>query len=603
MGVGPGHAHGKAKRRPQKPLQIIAKARRAAAPSTNRALHEREKAQQARSDALAQAEKELQRRREERELGGVGRTTAQLADSARAYQKDPQRWLAMDYAVAPWENQREVIPRLMHCCSTPCPDGGGMGALFREDMGRGKTLALYLYLWEAARRRVQRDGVGARFGPGCASLILVPKTLLGQWEEQWQRWMGVSRLGVVFLPPGHELDMDMDWFNHCVDAVVITYETLTGAVHDDRMAGLLSVHWRHLVVEEGTTLSHEETRLFDACARVNADARILISAEPLLNARTRELNGILAFFGCKTRLPLALDDDDGEEREDLAPARQRRRALLTHFDVHSTKLIGLERAFDARRDPKPRWVTLRPDEREQYNEVLNFFLKTKERDERLRALTTLRKIVLSRHLMDALEDRAPDRQPSSKMEAVLGYLQTCLAPGEKALVFCDWQRAHVELSFHLTRAGISHAILDASLSPLQRQLLVARFAAPEGPRVVLVTYKLSVGMDGWQCANHVLLMSGWWHNKVERQALGRIERPGQTRTTHFYKFIVEDSIDHYMLATNISKETRGSRVFGALTEAPAAAGLKRARDESDSGEGGEDAPPKKLQRLDPQPAC
>lgn len=579
--MGPPRSHGKAKRRPQKPLQILAKARRAAAPPTNRALHEREKAQQARADSIVRAEMDLQRRMEERAHGGSARTNIQLADAARAFDKNPRPWLALDYAVPPWDNQREVIPRLMHCCETPCPDGGGMGALFREDMGRGKTLALYLYLWEQARRRVQRGQ--PRFGQGAAALILVPKTLLGQWEEQWQRWMGVERLGVLFLPPGHELDVDLDWFHHCVDAVVMTYETLVGAIRDERTAGLLSVHWRHLVVEEGTTLSHEETHLFDACARVQADARILISAEPLLNARTRELNGILAFFGCKTRLPLALDDDDADTRPDLAPARERRRALLAHFDVHSTKPIGLTRSFDARRDPQPQWVTLRDDERQHYNLVLNTFKLTKERDERLRALTVLRKIVLSSHLLYDPEDRDPDRRPSSKMEAVLLYLQRCLAPDEKALVFCDWQRAHVELAFHLTRRGIPHAILDASLTPLQRQLLVARFSMPDGPRVVLVTYKLSVGMDGWQCANHVLLMSGWWHNKVERQALGRIERPGQTRTTHFYKFIVADSIDHYMLNTNISKETRGSRVFGALEEPAVQGGLKRVRDESDAG--------------------
>jgi SNF2 family DNA or RNA helicase len=473
-----------------------------------------------------------------------------------------------------------------------------MGALFREDMGRGKTLALYLYLWEHARRRVRRGE--PRFGPGCPTLILVPKTLLGQWEEQWQRWMGVQRLGVLFLPPGHDLDVDLDWFHHCVDAVVMTYETLVGAIRDERCDGLLAVHWRHLVVEEGTTLSHEETHLFDACARVNADARILISAEPLLNARTRELNGIIAFFGCKTRLPLSLDDDDADTRPDLAAARERRRALLAHFDVHSTKPIGVARDFDARRDPKPRWVTLREDERQQYNKVFEFFKLTKERDERLRALTMLRKIVLSSHLLSKPEERDPHRRPSSKMEAVLLYLRTAVAADEKVLIFCDWQRAHVELSFHLTRAGVSHAILDASLTPLQRQLLVARFAEPDGPRVVLVTYKLSVGMDGWQCANHVLLMSGWWHNKVERQALGRIERPGQTRVTHFYKFIVEDSIDHYMLATNISKETRGSRVFSALDEPTPQAGCKRARDESDD-DGGEEedgAPPTKRPRLD-----
>src|SRR5277367_3907548 len=140
--------------RPQKALQQMARAKKAAAPTTNRALHQRERQQQARLEAVALAESELRQRHDERE-SGTGASPAQIADWGRAFARDPASWMARAPAIAPWPNQAELVPRLLHCCSTPCPDGGGRGALLREGMGRGKTLTLYTYLWEAAKQRVR----------------------------------------------------------------------------------------------------------------------------------------------------------------------------------------------------------------------------------------------------------------------------------------------------------------------------------------------------------------------------------------------------------------------------------------------------------------
>lgn len=586
-------AHRNGARGAQKALQQLARAKKAAAPNTNRALYQRTKTSEARAAAILTAEAELQRRVEERAHAEQS-TPVQLADWARSFEKDPARWVALDYITPPWPNQEELVPRLLECCTTPCPDGGGRGAMLREGMGRGKTLTMYLYLRRAAIERV-RSG-RPRFGPGCPACILVPKTLLGQWEDQWTRWMGVERLGVLFLPPGHELSVDVDWFYHCVDVVVMTYETLTSAVRDGKTGGLLAVEWSHLVVEEGTTLAHEETNLFDACSRINAAARILISAEPLLNARTKELNGILAFFGCTTRLPLSLDDDDGVDPA-MEGARHRRLSLLSHFDAHSSKPIGAEGVFEGRRQPELRWVELRPDEREAYDDVMNCFTTTQDRDERLRAITMMRKIVVSRALLLNEEQRDPLRQPSSKIQAVLDYINNEVAADEKVLVFCDWQKAHVELAHHLTRAGHAHAILDASLSPLQRRMLVSRFSEDGGAKVLLVTFKLSVGVDGLQRANHVLLASGWWNNKSEIQAFGRAERPGQRRKTHFVKFVVRGSIDDYMLDTNHKKHIRDARMFDQLEEFEVK-GRKRPREEDEEGE---QEPERKKQRQDLTP--
>ena len=338
----------------QKARQYLAIGQKRSAPQTNRALFQREKARDERQILLA-AEQERLRLSHARRDGVEPVRPTTLGDWARRFERNSEEWLTLPPVAPPWPNQVELIPRLLECCTIACPDGGGKGAILREPMGSGKTRLLFEFLLEDARQRVR--GNGARFGPGCATLILVPKTLLGQWEDQWLRWMTAARLAVVFLPVGQGpeaiLEADIDSLYHCVDAIVMTYETLTSAMRATEKTGLLAVQWRHLVVEEGTTLGHEDTHFFDACSQLRTTGgRILISAEPLLNARTRELNGVLSFLGSSVRLPLALDEPLRDDPAIVA-AKARRVALLAHFDARAEQTTGLPRQFDSKRAPTP----------------------------------------------------------------------------------------------------------------------------------------------------------------------------------------------------------------------------------------------------------
>lgn len=111
----------------------------------------------------------------------------------------------------------------------PCPlAGGGRGAVIAGRPGSGKTLTTYLFIFEAARTRV-RNG-GPRFGAGCPVLVLVTKTLLEQWREQYVRFVGLQRLAVAFVGTGDAAAtvgaFDVQRLYGCLDAVVMTYDTL-----------------------------------------------------------------------------------------------------------------------------------------------------------------------------------------------------------------------------------------------------------------------------------------------------------------------------------------------------------------------------------------
>lgn len=531
--------------------------------------------------------------------------------------EQPQRWQTAPTRGPPlWPCQREVIDRLHVCVRAPCAEGGGCGAVLVEGTGNGKTRDILQFKLEDARRQP------TRFGPGAPTLIIVPKTLLAQWQKQWQLWMTAELLCVQFLAAG-SIERAMSTFDArrvyaCIDAVVITGDMLVSAmapsapppppsplalariaakaeeyalcveqhcVADAAEAGqraiaaartawlrdvvvweqtehtkraLYDVEWRHIVVEEGTTLANANTALFAACARLRAHARILVSATPILNAKASELNGILQFLGNRCVFSAA-------QWGDLGVQAQRRR-VLAHFWVRSAATAAAGPA----RVAEPRWVSLSSEERALYDEC------KRQAGYSLPNMTRLRKLTISPALLVPPALRDPARLPSAKIAEVLFYLRERLAADEKALLFCMWQSSLAELGFHLAAAGYTFAIIHAHTELAERWAIVDAFQSTPVPRLLLMTPRLAIGIDGLQRANHVLLVDGHWQKKLDQQMLGRARRPGQTRPVHFVQFIVDNTIDRDMFDVGSEKERQDAAMFGV-----AAAGVVTDDDSED----------------------
>jgi SNF2 family DNA or RNA helicase len=334
----------------------------------------------------------------------------------------------------------------------------------------------------------------------------------------------------------------------------------------------LAVEWSHLIVEEGATLANDNTVIKEACRRLNVrGGRVMISATPLVNSTVRQVNGLLDFLGNSTRFSPALDDAGPEEYVEERDHLQR---LLAYFVL---------RPF-AEREAKPPqpdiiWVKLSAHERAVYDKVSAATPSPSVGGDALGRLTLRRKAALSPALLLPWDERAADRPPSSKEHALIDYLDHWLAPDEKALVFCDWQKGLKECAYHLERAGYRCCRLESSQSVSQRRELIYKFQVwlaaavlslffhplpqtDNEPRVMLVTPKLVTGVDGLERANHVLFLAGWWHDKAEWQGHGRANRPGQRRHVFFKKFVSLDTVDEDVLQTNHRKAARDETLFG-----------------------------------------
>lgn len=144
-------------------------------------------------------------------------------------------------------------------------------------------------------------------------------------------------------------------------------------------------------------------------------------------------------------------------------------------------------------------------------------------------------------------------QWGSKIDALVAELLQLLmkggdtGEGEKVIVFSQWTEMLQIVSEALQANNINFSLcMDRAkdfgdLGPLQR------FKSNTDTRVLLMPLHLGAeGLDLVQ-ASHLFLLEPLLNPSLESQAVNRIHRIGQTRTTHVHKFAVKDTVEELIL--------------------------------------------------------
>ena len=62
-------------------------------------------------------------------------------------------------------------------------------------------------------------------------------------------------------------------------------------------------------------------------------------------------------------------------------------------------------------------------------------------------------------------------------------------------------------------------------------------------------------------ADYVFMIDPWWNPAVERQAIDRAHRIGQTQNVFIYKFITKDSVEEKILALQEKKKLLADNII------------------------------------------
>ena len=136
----------------------------------------------------------------------------------------------------------------------------GFGVCLADEMGLGKTLQAIALL------RLYRQ-------PGRASLVVMPKTLLGNWRKELDKFGGGITYGVY---PDEQPDA-------AIDLMLVTYPRLR--LDADRLA---EISWQMVILDEAQAIKNSDSQTAEAASRLTAAHKIALTGTPVEN-RAAEL--------------------------------------------------------------------------------------------------------------------------------------------------------------------------------------------------------------------------------------------------------------------------------------------------------------------------
>ncbi|HTF90198.1 MAG TPA: SNF2-related protein [Planctomycetota bacterium] len=417
----------------------------------------------------------------------------------------------------------------------------GLGGCLADDMGLGKTIQVLALI---LRRKPQARG---------PTLVVAPKTLLFNWERETQRFAPSLRIRVHHGSERARRPAALE----DADVVITTYATLR---HDVEL--LRKLHLDLLVLDEAQTIKNADSQSSKAARLLEADQRLALTGTPIEN-RIKDLLSIFEFLnpglleGSRALRRLLEGGDALETARFAARAlrpfilRRTKEEVLTELPQKSEQLVPCElegtqrREYDAMRDHYRGTLLAAVDEVGIQRAGIHV----------LTALLRLRQAACHLALID--ESHASTR--SAKLDALLAMLEELRDSGHKALVFSQFTSFLALVKPELERRGLEYAYLDGKTR--DREERVENFQRNAATSVFLISLKAGgVGLN-LTAADYVFLLDPWWNPAVERQAIDRTHRIGQTRPVTAYRLVASNTVEEKVLALQDRKRALADALF------------------------------------------
>jgi len=389
-----------------------------------------------------------------------------------------------------------------------------LGGILADDMGLGKTLQAICVL-------------------GTPTLVVCPTSVLHNWASEIARFRP-SLSVCVYHGPKRAIDED-------ADVVLTTYALLR------RDAAKLDRQWDTVVLDEAQAIKNPQSQSARAAFGLKAKFRLSLSGTPLEN-RLEELWSQLHFTN-----PGVLGGRQAFEQRYAKPIGEGDEARAAELRARLRPFVLRRVKEEVAPELPPRtemrlYAELAEPERAVYDAVRA--ATQKDMVERLagsggvmaalEALLRLRQAACHSSLVPGQH-----AETSSKLDTLVDALDQVVVEGHRALVFSQWTSFLDLVEARLGKEGIGSLRLDGSTT--NRQGMVDRFQADDGPPVFLISLKAGGTGLNLTAADHVFFLDPWWNPAVEQQAADRAHRIGQDKPVMIYRIVAKDTVEERIL--------------------------------------------------------
>ncbi len=418
----------------------------------------------------------------------------------------------------------------------------GLGGILADDMGLGKTLQTIVSL-----------------SPTGPTLVVCPTSVLPNWRNELARFRpGLSV--ATYHGPGRRLDAK-------AHVVLTSYALMRLDIES-----LSAVTWDAVVLDEAQAIKNPTSQVAQAAFALRARFKLILTGTPIEN-RLDELWSLCHFtnrgllggrrdFDERFAQPIAEGRAGAAEelRRRIRPfiLRRKKKEVAPELPPRTEAVMGVE--LDERE--RAVYDAVRAASR---TELVAMLAGGTDVLKALEALLRLRQAACHPSLVPGQKATS-----SSKIERLVEALELAASEGHKALVFSQWTSFLDLIEPAVHAAGLASVRLDGSTT--DREGVVAKFQADDGPPVMLLSLKAGGTGLNLTAADHVFLCDPWWNPAVESQAADRAHRIGQDKPVMVYRLVAQGTVEEKILELQERKKAISE---AALGEAHAAASLTR----------------------------
>lgn len=400
----------------------------------------------------------------------------------------------------------------------------GFGGILADDMGLGKTLQMITYF--------------ASFPDETQNLVVCPSSVLLNWEQEVLRFAPDLRIITINGPKQQRLQQ----MEHIMQAnvVIISYDYLRRDCDT-----LKEIEFDCVVLDEAQYIKNHTTQNFRSVKQLKAKQRFALTGTPIENSLA-ELWSIFdflmpeylypyAYFKKNYESPIIKENDEAvssQLKQLVKPFILRRLKSEVLHDLPTKTEVNMlvEFSEEERRLYYANLAQVNEDLRELTNQQASEI-------QILAMLTRLRRLCCEPRTVYENIDHY-----SSKLAAVLSFVQDLIADGKKILLFSSFTSVLDLIAEAMDKEGITYNSLDGRVSKEKRQTRIAAFQAGTVD-VFLISLRAGGTGINLTAAEVVIHFDPWWNISAQNQATDRAYRIGQQNNVLVYKFIMKGSIE------------------------------------------------------------
>ncbi|MCB1108792.1 MAG: DEAD/DEAH box helicase, partial [Chlamydiia bacterium] len=343
-----------------------------------------------------------------------------------------------------------------------------LGGILADEMGLGKTVQVLAFFSQMTVCR--------------PTLIVVPTSLLFQWQNEFQTFLPEKKLQLYYGPDRTLEGIDDMHF------ILTSYGCLRAS--DE----LSHYHYACVVLDEATAIKNPRSQTFKAAIQLKADVRISLTGTPVEN-KAEELQTQLKFAapGATSPCPFLLRRTKSEVAKDLPP-----KIIQDVFVSLDDEELLFYQEFEA----KLRSGLIHKENASRM-EILEGIL-------RLRQLACHPNLVKNTH------------NSWSKLDRLITDAEEIIAAGYKVVIFSQFTSM-----LDIVGQKLSHPYLRLDGKTKSRASLVEQFQTDPGKAAFLISLKAGGMGLNLTAADYILLYDPWWNEAVENQAIDRAHRIGR----------------------------------------------------------------------------